>query len=102
MAGIDDILTNALKNFEDTSGDSFTWAGDVYSCILSSVMYADDYDMGGERRMVSGSLEATRAQFAGTEPKYRDPIWVAGNKLLIKELDTDSTTLKIRFGSYSQ
>lgn len=102
MSRIDDILSAALSNFETTSGDSFTWAGNPYTCILAQVVYGEDYDLGGKRPMLSGHLEATRAQFAGTEPKFRDPILIDGKKFRIKELDTDSTTLKIRFGSYSE
>lgn len=102
MSQIDDMLSAALGSFETTAGDTFTWSGNSYGCILAQVVHGEDYDLGGQRRMISGNLEATRSQFENGEPKHRDTIIVNGQKLRIKELDTDSTTLKIRFGSYAE
>lgn len=102
MSDLDDMLEGALQSFETLSGETFSWKGSDYTCIIADKVESEDYDEGGRRALLSGLLEATRTQFGATLPKYRDKVVIDGARYSIRETVTDSTTIRIRFGKVSE
>lgn len=102
MSNLDDMLSAALSQLESDGEDSFSWKGSVYECVNSGIESREDYDGGGRRPYSSGTIEATRSQFTSGLPKWRDTIYIDSNPYSIREINTDSTTVRIRYGTVTQ